>query len=582
MVGNVSGLTEDVSIGFEMETFEFLSVLQIHGFPRLMGVATHMDHLRDNKQKKKMQKALRKRFEIEVPPESKLFFMKGMKKGLYDFRDVHNLSRFISVIIPRQLEFKRQHPHVLIDRVENNDGRAMVFGYVRGSDLIRDLNNQQLLLSGLGMVEYVDAVKVYDPCPVGESGQKKGLRKHDKKLYAPQCNIGLAMFDETGDYVQIPEKHVVFTEKEGHTEQLAQHEGVQMMRHLHKGLDVESSDEELELMEGVILEQDQEHQLQIEKNEQGSMSVGELAMKVHQEYPEDNAKALQIEDSHMVDLNRIVYDPFTGQNSDSKKPTEFSTNSMSYLHRPTATPDKPDKNGDFLELILENCEDNAYFYPTQLEDLAFYREHTKSRFVTGFEGNDSDGEESGHEENEEENSSVDLEDYVSEDEQRETQRDKQIEEMKTANSRLIAKGSYVRIELGRIPTKIFKRLSEMPVILSQLAAGESQMGFLMVKFKKHRFYRNQLKTNDPLIVSLNFHKYQTVPYFCRKDPGQRLRMLKYTPKHEFCLVVFYGNYAPAQTGLVALQTMSKSSLMRRRPGNQVPSGCYGSRDRVFE
>lgn len=33
----------DAAYGFEMETFEFLNVLQAHGFPKIMGVLTHLD-----------------------------------------------------------------------------------------------------------------------------------------------------------------------------------------------------------------------------------------------------------------------------------------------------------------------------------------------------------------------------------------------------------------------------------------------------------------------------------------------------------------------------------------------------------
>jgi ribosome biogenesis protein BMS1 len=33
----------DASFGFEMETFEFLNVLQIHGFTKIMGILTHLD-----------------------------------------------------------------------------------------------------------------------------------------------------------------------------------------------------------------------------------------------------------------------------------------------------------------------------------------------------------------------------------------------------------------------------------------------------------------------------------------------------------------------------------------------------------
>lgn len=39
----------DASLGFEMETFEFLSLLRNHGFPNVMGVLTHLDYFKDNK-----------------------------------------------------------------------------------------------------------------------------------------------------------------------------------------------------------------------------------------------------------------------------------------------------------------------------------------------------------------------------------------------------------------------------------------------------------------------------------------------------------------------------------------------------
>merc|ERR1719276_125529 len=32
----------DASYGYEMETFEFLNLLQLHGFPKVLGVLTHL------------------------------------------------------------------------------------------------------------------------------------------------------------------------------------------------------------------------------------------------------------------------------------------------------------------------------------------------------------------------------------------------------------------------------------------------------------------------------------------------------------------------------------------------------------
>ena len=73
--------------------------------------------------------------------------------------------------------------------------------------------------------------------------------------------------------------------------------------------------------------------------------------------------------------------------------------------------------------------------------------------------------------------------------------------------------------------------------------GENTKGFLLVKFKRQRFYNNLLKSQDPLIISAGFHLYQTIPYFARKEE-EKMRFLKYTPKWEYCTCVFYGNYLP--------------------------------------
>ena len=55
-------LLTDASYGFEMETFEFLNQLQLHGFPKVVGVMTHLDGFKANKTLQKTKKALKQRF----------------------------------------------------------------------------------------------------------------------------------------------------------------------------------------------------------------------------------------------------------------------------------------------------------------------------------------------------------------------------------------------------------------------------------------------------------------------------------------------------------------------------------------
>uniref|UniRef100_A0A2K5XY33 Bms1-type G domain-containing protein n=1 Tax=Mandrillus leucophaeus TaxID=9568 RepID=A0A2K5XY33_MANLE len=56
----------DASFGFEMETFEFLNICQVHGFPKIMGVLTHLNSFKHNKQLKKTKKRLKHSFWTEV------------------------------------------------------------------------------------------------------------------------------------------------------------------------------------------------------------------------------------------------------------------------------------------------------------------------------------------------------------------------------------------------------------------------------------------------------------------------------------------------------------------------------------
>lgn len=56
----------DASYGFEMETFEFLNICQVHGMPRIMGVLSHLDVIKKKEKLKRTKKLLKHRFWTEV------------------------------------------------------------------------------------------------------------------------------------------------------------------------------------------------------------------------------------------------------------------------------------------------------------------------------------------------------------------------------------------------------------------------------------------------------------------------------------------------------------------------------------
>ena len=83
-VADIVVLVIDASLGFEMETFEFLSLLKSHGFPNVVGALTHLDFFKENKQLKKTKKKFKKRFEYEVGGNYKLFNLGKFDNGLYE------------------------------------------------------------------------------------------------------------------------------------------------------------------------------------------------------------------------------------------------------------------------------------------------------------------------------------------------------------------------------------------------------------------------------------------------------------------------------------------------------------------
>ena len=89
-------LCVDAKFGFEMETFEFLNVLQTHGFPKVMGVFTHLDQFRTAKNLRKTKKLLKHRFWTEIYDGAKMFYFSGAVNGKYLKNEVKQLTLYIS------------------------------------------------------------------------------------------------------------------------------------------------------------------------------------------------------------------------------------------------------------------------------------------------------------------------------------------------------------------------------------------------------------------------------------------------------------------------------------------------------
>merc|ERR1712038_27539 len=118
-------------------------------------------------------------------------------------------------------------------------------------------------------------------------------------------------------------------------------------------------------------------------------------------------------------------------------------------------------------------------------------------------------------------------------------------------------GLYCRIRIDGIPAEFTECFDpNKPVILGGLTPQETNRGYIRCRFKKHRWHKKILKCNDPLIFSVGWRRFQSIPVFSTEDQNSRHRYLKYTPEHMHCHATFYGHQVPPNTGILAIQKIS--------------------------
>ncbi|GIQ92013.1 hypothetical protein KIPB_015536, partial [Kipferlia bialata] len=145
-IADIVILVIDARKGMELETFEFLNMLQVHGFPIVIGILTHMDSFRRNKHLQKAQKQIKERFWKEIYTGAKMHFLSGiLPSGRYLDREIRAIARNLASTRKRLLSFRSSHSYVVADRLEDltpphlvtadpgMDRTAAVYGYVRGT-----------------------------------------------------------------------------------------------------------------------------------------------------------------------------------------------------------------------------------------------------------------------------------------------------------------------------------------------------------------------------------------------------------------------------------------------------------------
>jgi len=118
-------------------------------------------------------------------------------------------------------------------------------------------------------------------------------------------------------------------------------------------------------------------------------------------------------------------------------------------------------------------------------------------------------------------------------------------------------GLYCRIRIDNIPSEFVESFNPiMPLVIGGLTPQECNQGFIRCRFKKHRWHKKILKCNDPLIFSIGWKRFQSIPVYSMEDQNGRHRYIKYTPQFMHCFATFYGPQVPPNTGVLAIQRLS--------------------------
>merc|ERR1711916_128632 len=120
-------------------------------------------------------------------------------------------------------------------------------------------------------------------------------------------------------------------------------------------------------------------------------------------------------------------------------------------------------------------------------------------------------------------------------------------------------GLYVRIVVKNLPAELMEHFDpRRPLLVCGVPASETLQTFLRVRIKRHRWHPKILKTNNPLVISVGWRRFQTMPIYSIWNNG-RERYLKYTPEHMHCNAQFYGPSTPPNTGFCAFTSLSSEA-----------------------
>ncbi|XP_055686722.1 ribosome biogenesis protein BMS1 homolog [Lutzomyia longipalpis] len=724
----------DASFGFEMEIFEFLNICQVHGMPKIMGVLTHLDVIRNAKTLKRRKKELKHRFWTEVYNGAKLFYLSGILHGEYLRNEVKNLGRFISVMKLRPLSWRGAHSYILADRMEDITSteeirlnpkcnrNVVLYGYVRGVPLNKEF---MVHIAGFGDIRIDELSALADPCPLPSGEKKRSLLEKERLLYAPMSGVGGLVYDKDAVYIDLQGSH---SHQDGE-ENAEQREIVNAFIEKKETLDVQIDNQEFKLFsDGQTIKS---HEFRDDQHNRAERGQGEDPESASSESEDEEAEEEEEEeDSGVEDEDTTPGQGLGWQGDDQESDANVSEESSddeeyeensgnltwreglaqkardAYLDRQANSQnvmklvygvfsigqqkkkleqkddDDEEGSGDDLFGIVKEKQtnlqrqkevqdrDECCFFEGHMSGLRDWTQEEnvailKNCFVTGKwkvsedaeellklddlsdDGSEVYGDFEDLETGEKhEQPPKEPEEAPQEDEEESVTKKRKfsrIEEANMSRTELIAKkmklkekfdaeydnpekdhkivgdhafydnwkaetqrqselnrsefatldddlrvqiegfraGMYVRMSFRGVSYEFVEHFDPTyPILVGSLNMIEQNVGYVTCKVKKHRWYKKLLKTEDPLILSLGWRRFQTRPIYAKIEDNLKHRFLKYTPNHVTCSMTFWGPITPQNTGFLAVQTVTQDTEELKRLGFRIAAtGCVTEIDK---
>nr|XP_019000474.1 ribosome biogenesis protein BMS1 [Kwoniella mangroviensis CBS 8507]OCF63935.1 ribosome biogenesis protein BMS1 [Kwoniella mangroviensis CBS 8507] len=723
--GNDLNSMIDLGKVVDLETFEFLNILQSHGFPKVIGLLTHLDLIKKASTLKDTKKRLKHRFWTEIYQGAKLFSLSGVMNGRYPDAEINLLSRFISVMKFRPLVFRNQHPYLLADRIQDMTPRELIrenpkidrtitlYGYLRGPNL--PPRNAKIHIPGAGDLEVKNVERLSDPCPLPtlESERRRKMGEKAKLIHAPMSDVGGVMYDKDAVYINVPgsftkggdaphgegEKMVMDLQDANRTfADGIQNSEIRLFGHSSAPLEVSqqqrvrraaaprsggpmlgsADDEEYDSDEDGEDLEDEDGEGMVngfdnESEEEGDVRYAESDSDNDDlEFAtgfEQDGKIVNIDDEDIDgEENDDIEDddededdedvPQWKRNLSDRAATSFAERMgkrrdlMSLIYNSELSPEeiaagktrpssadaessrmaqgddlfqisREENKGDEGDQLKEPVDDEALKAKWDDEEML---NSLKEMFISGpvgevdAEGNpyEEDGEgfedlEDGDDDEEDgdgvpyvgvkpsaadsgldhetaraqaaakkqaalkakfdeqyDNDSDDDGDKMDfyDQQKNEMAKQRQLNEDEFQGIDIDARaqiegyrsGMYVRLEITEVPCEMIEHFDpRFPIIVGGLLAAEERFGYLTVRIKRHRWFTRTLKTNNPIIFSLGWRRFQSLPIYHLDDHSIRNRLLKYTPEHMHCYATFYGPVSAPNTGFCAFNSLTDDS-----------------------